>query len=199
MFNIKPKKARSRLRPSLIARKLKRLKTSSFILGVLLLTYFTTRLVANLAVFHPVQSLAKSDLEVRVVEKVIIKEIPAENISTWISDAVNQYLPTHKSESLMILHCLAHRESGHGASKAQGDGGLAGGGFQFHEATWQRMRGQMLKAGLITEIGSRFDLKQATYTTAWAIANGRALEWGPALRYSKGNMFAACQTPSWYK
>lgn len=193
------RKAHSRRYLNIIDQKLKRLKVSSVVLSGLIFIYAATKLVTNLTIFHPVQGLATSDIEVRIVEKIVVKEIPAENISTWISDAVNQYLPNHKSESLMIMHCLAHRESGHGASNAQGDGGLAGGGFQFHEATWQRMRKQMLKAGLITEIGSRFDLKQATYTTAWAIANGRALEWGPILRDSKESDFASCQTPSWYK
>lgn len=131
-------------------------------------------------------------------QKPLVIDTRDTNISSLIDDAVNEFLPNHKSESLMIMHCLAHRESGHGASNAHGDGGLAGGPFQFHEETWNRMRKQMIKQGYATEIGSRYDLKESIRTTAWAIKEGRALEWGPALRYSKGNMFAACQSPSWY-
>ncbi len=119
--------------------------------------------------------------------------------SELIEQAVDEFLPTHKSESLMIMHCLAHREARHGESKAMGDNGLAGGPFQFHEATWIRMRKQMIDSGLSHEVGSRFDFKESARTTAWAIKNGHGLEWGPLLRGSKGNNFAACQKPSWYK
>ena len=134
--------------------------------------------------------------EARAAEVVIVYE-REENLDTWIDGAVRKYLNSHYSEAKMIMHCLAHRESGHGQSNAMGDGGLAGGAFQFHEETWQRMRKQMLKAGLIDEIGDRFDVKQATYTTAWAIANGRSSEWGPLKRDLEGSDFASCQFPSW--
>lgn len=132
--------------------------------------------------------------------RVIAKE---ETIDQYIADAVSLYMPKNRqSEMKMIMHCLAHRESGHGATgkptDKHGDGGLAGGPFQFHEGTWIRMRGQMKKAGLIEDIGSRYSLKDATYTTVWAIREGRALEWGPILRDAKGSDFASCQKPSWY-
>ena len=136
--------------------------------------------------------------EVSAYVKPLVIDTRETNISTLIDDAVNEFLPNHKSESLMIMHCLAHRESGHGASNAMGDGGLAGGPFQFHEETWTRMRKQMIKQGKATEIGSRYDLKEAVRTTTWAISNKNGLEWGPILRDSKGSDFAACQKPSWY-
>jgi len=119
---------------------------------------------------------------------------PTPTDSEYIEQAVNEFLPAHKSEALMIMHCLAHRESGHGASNAHGDNGLAGGPFQFHQATWVRMRKQMEEPE-----SSRYDFMEASRTTAWAIANGRALEWGPILRASQGSNFASCQVPSWYK
>ena len=140
--------------------------------------------------------------EVTQVEAEYVKPLVIDtretNISSLIEDAVNEFLPNRKSESLMIMHCLAHRESGHGASNAHGDGGLAGGPFQFHEATWQRMRNQMIKQGVASELSTRYDLKEAIRTTAWAIKEGRALEWGPILRDSNGNDYASCQKPSWY-
>lgn len=118
--------------------------------------------------------------------------------SELIEQAVDEFLPTHKSESLMIMHCLAHREARHGESKAMGDNGLAGGPFQFHEATWIRMRKQMTDSGLSHEVGSRFDFKESARTTAWAIKSGRSKEWGPILRSSKGSTYATCPVPSWY-
>jgi len=130
--------------------------------------------------------------------KPLVIDTRETNISSLIDDAVNEFLSDHKSESLMIMHCLAHRESGHGASDAHGDGGLAGGPFQFHEATWNRMRKQMIKQGKAIEIGSRYDLKESIRTTAWAIKEGRALEWGPILRNSKGSNFAAFITSFLY-
>jgi hypothetical protein len=140
----------------------------------------------------------QQDVEASEYKKPMVIDTRDTNISTLIEDAVNEFLPNHKSESLMIMHCLAHRESGHGASNAHGDGGLAGGPLQFHQETWQRMRGQMIKQGVADEIGSRYDLKEAVRTTAWAIREGRGLEWGPILRDSKGSDFASCQKPSWY-
>jgi hypothetical protein len=187
-------KAQSRLRSNRIKTKIKHVAASVstvFIISLMFIgsaRYFVSTVTAT----------APGD-EPKVVEKIVIKEQPRENIDTWIGDSVDQFLPTHKSEARMIMHCLAHRESGHGSSNSQGDGGLAGGGFQFHEATWVGMRKMMIKQGAATEIGSRFNLKQATYTTAWALSNGDALEWGPILRDSHGSNFASCQTPSWYK
>lgn len=133
--------------------------------------------------------------QLAIIEPTIMPTAtPTPDESELIDQAVNEFLPNHKSESLMIMHCLAHRESGHGASNAHGDNGLAGGPFQFHEATWERMRKQMGEP-----FSTRYDFKEAARTTAWAIANGRALEWGPILRASKGSNYASCQVPSWYR
>jgi len=121
--------------------------------------------------------------------------ISAKDQSIFIDEAVQEFLPKHYSEALMIMHCLAHRENGHGGNpNAHGDNGLAGGPFQFHQATWNRMRKQMGE-----DQGSRYDFKEAARTTAWALSKGRAKEWGPILRDSKGSDFATCQTPSWSK
>ncbi len=80
------------------------------------------------------------------------------------------------------LHCLLYYETKHGYAMGMGDGGKAGGLFQFWEGTWNRMRTQMVKAGLAKAVYTRFDDKEAVMTTAWAISNGRAKEWGPILR-----------------
>lgn len=138
------------------------------------------------------------------VEKEVVKEIPQENMDTWVNKYVNRYFVGYQvSEMKMIMHCLLHRESGHqahGENGPHGDNGKAGGVLQFHQETWERMRGQMLKTELIDEVGSRYNVEQAIHTTVWAIKNGNAKEWGPILRWSKGKYNeAACPVPSWYK
>lgn len=129
----------------------------------------------------------------------VVEEIPQENLDTWVDKYTRKYFDGYKvSEVKMIMHCLLHRESGHGASHNCGDSGLACGPLQFHQETWNRMRGQMLKAGLIEDIGNRLDMEQAIHTTVWAIYSGRATEWGPIYRNYIGGDYATCQTPSWY-
>lgn len=158
------------------------------------------QLVSPQIVFAPIVAASEGVTQVNAEVAAVAGQTPsADTPSILIEQAVDEFLPTHKSESLMIMHCLAHREARHGESKAMGDNGLAGGPFQFHEATWTRMRKQMIGSGLSHEVGSRFDFKESARTTAWAIKNGRALEWGPILRSSKGSTFAACPKPSWYK
>ena len=148
---------------------------------------------------RPERVVVKAKTEVVTQEKTVVID-KNENVDTWIGEAVNEFLPTHSSEARMIMHCLAHRENGHGSNPdAHGDGGLAGGPFQFHEDTWVRMRKEMMKDGHAQDIGSRYDFKESARTTAYAIQKGWAREWGPILRDSKGNTFASCQTPSWYR
>lgn len=161
--------------------------TSSILLGIISMSY------GYLSSYKDAWNI-----EAKEYVKPLVIDTRDTNISSLIDDAVNEFLPNHKSESLMIMHCLAHRESGHGASNAMGDGGLAGGAMQFHEDTWIRMRKQMIKQGVATEISDRFNLKEAIRTTAWAINNGNAREWGAIYRMSKGSDFATCQVPSWY-
>lgn len=122
---------------------------------------------------------------------------PEPIIDDFISEAVDEFLPEHKSEATMILHCLAHRESGHGKSNKCGDSGRACGPMQFWQETWVRMRKQMIEQELADEISDRHNTKEAVRTTAWAIANGHAHEWGPIARFLKGSNFAVCQAPSW--
>ncbi len=125
-------------------------------------------------------------------------EFTTDDMSTYISQAVQEFLPAHQSESLMIMHCLAHRENSHAANRDCGDSGLACGPFQFHPETWAGYRKLMIKAGVATELSDRYDKKESARTTAWAISTGRAYAWGPILRDSEGSDYASCQTPSWY-
>ncbi len=167
---------------------------------VSLLTIFISPLIVRSGVSHAQEEIPLVSANPRPIQIVEVeKPLQIDEMSLYIDEAVSEFLPTHKSESLMIMHCLAHRENGHAASDKCGDSGLACGPFQFHQETWVRMRKQMIKAGFASEIGDRYDKKQSARTTAWAISNGNAREWGPINRDSKGNDYAACQTPSWYK
>lgn len=80
------------------------------------------------------------------------------------------------------MHCLYWKESRNGQSNDHGDGGKAGGPFQFWQETWNRMRGQMIREGHIRATGSRYNLDEAVETTVWALSKGRENEWGPVLR-----------------
>jgi len=132
------------------------------------------------------------------VQTSSVREFPEVEKSIMIANAVEEFLPEHRSEALMIMHCLAHRENGHGASDAHGDNGKAGGPFQFWEKTWVRMRKHMMKDEHTDEIGSRYDFNESARTTAYAISKGWSYEWGPIYRASQGSNFATCQVPSWY-
>lgn len=107
-----------------------------------------------------------------------------QQISCWVVKYATKYTNNVYERSVMIakLHFLLSKEAKHGNVKTCGDNSKACGPLQFWAQTWTRMRTQMLKAGLITEIGDRNNMEQAIETTAWAIANGREKEWGPLLR-----------------
>lgn len=131
--------------------------------------------------FHPIliSPLPNTGTMIQVKEMVTVAP---ENPDTWIDRYARMYSEDNAEYIKFQLHCLYWKESRNGQSNDMGDGGKAGGPYQFHQATWVRMRDQMIDKGLITEIGNRFDPKQAIQTTAWALANGRELEWGPVKR-----------------
>lgn len=131
-----------------------------------------------------------------------------DDMSNYISQAIQEFLPNlkpaYKSEALMIMHCLAHRESRHASDTNCGDSGQACGPFQFHPETWVRARKAMIADGFATEIGDKYDKKEAARTTVFAIKESekskpriKITEWGPVLRYVQGSDYAACQYPSW--
>lgn len=81
-----------------------------------------------------------------------------------------------------MMHFLAYREAGYGSNKSCGDGGLACGIMQFHEATYKSYRKIMIKLGHVSHEGSRWNEYDAIETTAWSISTGREKAWGPILR-----------------
>lgn len=140
------------------------------------------------------------DISPHVIETETEVTKDREDIDTWVGDYVDLYFnkPSERSEMRMIMHCLLNRESVHGNNKGYGDNGKAGGPLQFHQPTWNAYRQIMIDRGIITDTGDRHDMKQAIHTAVWAIKDGRGLAWGPILRSSKGNNYAACEVPTWY-
>ncbi len=109
-------------------------------------------------------------------------ESPKEvNYSDLIEKYAHKYSPTKiKALHLMsIMHCLIWKESWYNENKKCGDNDMACGPWQIWEETWIRFRKEMIKEGLITEIGDRRNPEQATETTAWALTHGKENEWGP--------------------
>lgn len=91
--------------------------------------------------------------------------------------------PSTKAHRKALLHCLYWKETRGGIdADAHGDNGLAGGPFQFHEPTYRAMRRKMIEAGLVNDLGTRYDFEDAVETTSWAISQGQGKQWGPLLR-----------------
>jgi len=107
-----------------------------------------------------------------------------QNIDQYVGDAVDEFYksPGDRSHMRSVMHCLLYKETKHNYSKGHGDGGKAGGPLQFHQGTWDGYRKIMIKEGYATEVGSRYDLKEAIRTTVWAFQDGRGKAWGPYLR-----------------
>jgi len=123
--------------------------------------------------------------DVIVMERIVIHTLPAEeNLDTWVEQASEKFTDNAVAKSILKakLHFLLSKESKHGLSKNCGDGGKSCGPLQFWESTWIGYRKLMIKEGVAEEIGDRFNMKQAIFTTAWAIADGRELAWGPIKR-----------------
>lgn len=124
------------------------------------------------------------DNEMIIIETIIVKKVYPETLDGWVDEASEKFAKGPARQSIMKakLHFLLSKESKHGNSEACGDSGLACGPMQFHQGTWLGYRKLMIKEGVADEIGDRLDMKQAIFTTAWAIADGRELAWGPLAR-----------------
>lgn len=139
-------------------------------------------------------------------QKEVIKKVanvPApKDYDIWVGEAVDEFFGNDRdksSEMRMIMHCLLNRESHHSTTIAHGDGGMAGGPLQYWEETWTRMRSRMIQDGYASDMSSRYNMKDAIFTTVYAISKGWGKEWGPILRDYNGAGWSTCQTPSWYE
>lgn len=121
-----------------------------------------------------------------------------------VGDAVDYFFESaqQRSEARMIMHCLLHIESSHGANKGHGDNGMAGGILQFWEETWAGYRKIMINEGYTEAISSRYNEKDAIYTTVWALKTNRGKAWGPIYRELTNYKYSdkpGCPVPSWSK
>jgi hypothetical protein len=111
------------------------------------------------------------------------KEIPQENIDTWVGEYADKYANQSKPSSYLRyqLHCLANKESGHRYDDHEkcGDNGKSCGLYQYRKPTWEMFRKEMIKKGLVTEIGTLWNNEQAVETTAYALSQGYDNHWGP--------------------
>ncbi len=112
---------------------------------------------------------------------IVFEKSKMEAQDQWIGEAADKYANKSKSASKLRyqLHCLAYKENGHHANNKCGDGGKSCGMYQYRKGTWEGFRKQMIKAGLVKEIGSLWDDQEAINTTAWALVNGKETHWGP--------------------
>jgi hypothetical protein len=108
-----------------------------------------------------------------------------ENEDTWVTKYAKMYgkTPGEVNHTRELLHCLLYNEAGYGSNKGKGDGGLASGPLQFHQATYIGYRKIMMKQGLVKEMGDRDNMEDAINTAAWALSTGRGDAWGPILRH----------------
>jgi len=103
------------------------------------------------------------------------------SLDVLIGEAADRFANNKKSASDLRyqLHCLANKESKHGVFKTCGDSGKSCGLYQYREATWLGFRKIMLAKGLISELSTRWNDRDAILTTAWALADGKQMNWGP--------------------
>lgn len=79
-----------------------------------------------------------------------------------------------------LIHCILAHEGGYKPGTvdynwdATNPTSTATGAAQIIEGTWKRWRTQM---GESTDLSLRTDPYETIYTTAWALAHGRASEW----------------------
>ena len=106
------------------------------------------------------------------------------DVDRYVDESAGRFSTSQaqKNAIKVKLHFLLLKESGYGTNTNCGDGGLSCGPLQFREPTWQGYRKIMLKKGIISDIGSRWNMKQSIETAAWAIADGREMAWGPLRR-----------------
>lgn len=130
-------------------------------------------------------ALAKENVKTVTVEKIEIREVDNGNTIDELVDRYSRkFTKNPGGYSLMksTLHCLLYFETKHTAANGRGDGGLASGPLQFHQQTYVNFRKIMIKRGLTDHIGDRDNLEDAVETTAWALSDGRGMNWGPILR-----------------
>ena len=112
------------------------------------------------------------------------KESTREAIPNMVEMSAEKFTTSTKQKNFIMyqLFCLLREESNMGEVETCGDSGKSCGVLQFREATYNRMRREMIRKGLVTELGDRFSPFYSIETTAYALTQGYGKEWGPILR-----------------
>ena len=120
----------------------------------------------------------------RFLTPVEAKESVRQALPNMVEVAAERFTKNaqQKNRVMAQLWCLLREESNFGENETCGDSGKSCGILQFREATYNRMRRQMIKAGLVEELGDRFSEWYSIETTAWALVQGYGNEWGPVAR-----------------
>ena len=154
-----------------------------FVIVVLTICYWILRATAT-KVISPCPSDGCHNVSIRTVVVIETPPVIGDEVDAWVDKYATIYTSNviQKNYTKAMIHFLLFKESKYGEDKRYGDGGLAGGPLQFHEATYIDYRKHMIQEGLTASLGSRLDMENAIETLAWAINNDRENAWGPVAR-----------------
>jgi len=135
-------------------------------------------------IISPIAEAKENTIKVRFLNETELKEALRKSIPNMVEMSASRFATNDKQKNYVIyqLYCLLRKESDFGENENCGDSGKSCGILHFWEDTYNRMRKQMIKQGLVTELGDRFSPFYSIETTAWALVNGYGREWGPIAR-----------------
>ena len=120
----------------------------------------------------------------RIITEEEAKDILRKSIPNMVERSAEKFTTNDKQKNYITyqLYCLLRKESNFGENEDCGDSGKSCGILQFREATYNRIRKEMIRKGLVTELGDRFSPFYSIETTAYALTQGYGNEWGPVKR-----------------
>jgi len=137
-------------------------------------------------IISPVPEVGAVDnnYKVKFLTLMEAKEIVRQSIPNMVEMTAERFTGSAKQKNYIIyqLYCLLREESNFGENESCGDSGKSCGVLQFREATYNRIRKEMIKKGLVNELGDRFSPFYSIETTAYALVRGYGKEWGPISR-----------------
>ena len=124
------------------------------------------------------------EIDYKVTWLTDIDESVRKAIPNMVEMSAERFTTSAKQKNFIMyqLFCLLREESYLGETKTCGDSGKSCGFMQFKEATYNRIRKEMIKKGLVEELGNRFSPFYSIETTAYALTQGYGKEWGPIAR-----------------
>jgi hypothetical protein len=135
-------------------------------------------------IVSPVSAQEVEVYKVKFLNEAEAKESTRGAIPNMVEMSAEKFTKNTKQKNHIMyqLFCLLREESNLGEVETCGDSGKSCGVLQFREATYNRMRREMIRKGLVTELGDRFSPFYSIETTAYALVQGYGNEWGPISR-----------------